>query len=293
MLDPGGVWFFNWVIPIAATLVIVAAVLDCVRRRRLTWGFLFLSNSMLVYWMETMGDWGQHLIYSPTFAHHSLLEWLPVKTPIDPLFMPFAYAVYWTVHAIAVLLLGQLLMRKFGWSLLTSIAVLALPVNYVWDVFAEGIATAMGWWTYDPGFGPVIEWAGGGRLPLMWPILLMTFWPNLIAYWAGKSPVRSLNHMERFMRLDRFTRPKVPTVATATVPAGAAGPGAATAQVRRGTDAEYDARLDYEVTIPRWRFELARFGAWFVVFQVSFFLTLIVPLVTLRAVTGHDSPYIP
>lgn len=51
-VDPSGAWFFNWVIPIGGSLFIVAAVADTVRRRRLTWGFLFLLNSLLVYWME-------------------------------------------------------------------------------------------------------------------------------------------------------------------------------------------------------------------------------------------------
>jgi hypothetical protein len=36
-----------------------------------------------------------------------------------------------------------------------------------------------------------------------------------------------------------------------------------------------------------------RLGAWFVVFQVTFFLLLVVPLVVLRWVTGADSSYIP
>ncbi|WP_035920841.1 hypothetical protein [Frankia sp. QA3] len=51
--------------------------------------------------------------------------------------------------------------------------------------------------------------------------------------------------------------------------------------------------LDYEVTIPRWKFELARFGTWFVVFQVTFFGMLVIPLVAMRASTGHDSVYVP
>jgi hypothetical protein len=40
----------------------------------------------------------------------------------------------------------------------------------------------------------------------------------------------------------------------------------------------YDAKLEYKETgeVPRWKFELDRFGAWFV-FQVSFFVTLVIP----------------
>lgn len=288
LLDPAGVWFFNWVIPIAGSLVIAAAVADSVRRRRPTWGLLFLVNSMLVYWMETMGDWGQELVYSPAFASHDLLDWLPVKTPNDPVFMPFAYAVYWTVHGLAVLWLGQWLSRRYGWSLGRSILVLAVPVNYAWDFLVEGTATAVGWWTYDPGIGPVLTWPNGGKFTLLWTIGLMCGWPNLIAYWAGKPPVRGLNHIERFMGLGRFTRPKPD-------PPPARGGVLVAARVSKRAEyrADYDALLDYEVTIPRWRFEVARFAAWFVVFQVSFFLLLIVPLVGMRLLLDHHSIYVP
>lgn len=296
LMDPSGVWVFNWVIPIAGSLVIILAVVDSVRRRRPTWGLLFLVNSMLVYWMESMGDWGQELIYSPRFARHHLLDWLPLKTPNDPLFMPFAYAAYWTVHAMAVLWLGQLLMKRYGWSMLKSILVLAVPVNYAWDLLVEGTASSMGWWTYDPGIGPVWTWSGGGEVTLLWTVGLMCFWPNLIAYWAGKPPVRGLNHFERFFGLRRFTGPKAPDAATAVGAAGGGSLAVATCaepMARVSKKAEYEAHLNYEVTIPRWRFEMYRLGAWFLTFQVSFFVFLIVPLVAMRKVAGHNSIYAP
>jgi hypothetical protein len=299
LLDPSGVWFFNWVIPIAGGLVVLLAVLDTIRRRRLTWGFLFLTNSMLVYWMETVGDWGQQLVYSPAFAEHHLLDWLPLKTPNDPWFMPFAYACYWTVHAWIVLKVGQYLVRRFGWSLLTAIAVLAIPVNYAWDFLVEATAAAMGWWVYDPGIGPHMEFANGGKFTLLWTIGLMTFWPNVIAYWAGKPPIRTLNHFERFLRLERFTRPK-PPLGEAAAPHDAGGVARTSTLVadqrtsaRVDKTAEFDGFLDYEVTIPRWKFELARFGAWFVIFQISFFAMTVLPLLVMRVVTGSHSIYVP
>ncbi|EUA37069.1 putative membrane protein [Mycobacterium avium subsp. avium 2285 (R)] len=289
--DPSGAWFFNWAIPIIGSIVIVLAVADVIRRRRLTWGFLFLFNSLAVYWMETIGDWGQMLFYSPTFAEHHLLDWLPLKTPNDPLFMPFAYAVYWGVHALLVLWLSQWLSSRLGWSMLKSMLVLAVPVNYVWDFIVEGSATLMGWWTYDPGIGPVLEWGSGGRITLLWTIGLMCVWPNLIAYWAGKPPVRGLNHLERFVGLERFTVPKV--AVRQPVTSGASAVATDTKPVRMTKTREYDDYLNYEVTIPRWQFELMRLGAWFVGFQVTFFVFLVVPLVALRVITGTDSPYVP
>jgi len=178
--------------------------------------------------------------------------------------------------------------------MLKSLLVLAIPVNYVWDFVVEGTATAMGWWTYDPGIGPVLEWASGGRITLLWTIGIMCTWPNLIAYWAGKPPIRGLNHLERFCRLDRFTTPKKP--GSPSVTAGDAGVGAlavATKPAILTKQQEFDAYLNYDVTIGRWRFELMRLGAWFIGFQLSFFFLLVLPLVVLRAVTGADSPYIP
>jgi hypothetical protein len=290
--DPTGVWFFNWVIPIAGSVFIVLAIADVVRRRRMTWGFLFLFNSMAVYWMETAGDWGQMLFYSPAFAEHHLLDWLPLKTPNDPLFMPFAYAVYWGVHALLVLWLSQWVSSRFGWSMLKSMVVLAIPVNYIWDFVVEGPATAMGWWTYDPGIGPVLEWESGGRITLLWTIGIMCTWPNLIAYWAGKPPIRGLNHLERFCGLDRFTRAKVPAREPASVNRSGAVAVAAQSAALTKTE-EFDAMLNYEVTIARWKFELMRLGAWFVGFQVTFAVFLVGPLLILRAVLGADSPYVP
>jgi len=281
LLEPTNLWVFNWLTPIVGSIIIAVALIDALRTRRLTWGFLFLINSMLVYWMETIGDWGQHLIYSPAFATHHLLDWLPLKTPYDPVFMPFAYAIYWTVHALAVLWVGQLLVKRYNWSMLKAIVVSAIPVNYSWDLLVEGTATAMGWWTYDPGIGPVLEWPNGGRITLLWTVGLMCTWPNLIAYWGGKPPVRGLNHLERFFALERFTRPKQ----AIAVSAGTA----------RTKAQAYDDALNYEITIPRWKFETLRFMAWFVGFQVSFFVFLIVPLVAFRWLAGDAafSPYLP
>jgi hypothetical protein len=120
----------------------------------------------------------------------------------------------------------------------------------------------------------------------------MCVWPNLIAYWAGKPPIRGLNHFERFCRLDRFTVPRT----TLPPPGGTesrGGTAVATKELVSTKQRELDDYLNYEVAIPRWRFELMRLGAWFIVFQITFFVFLIIPLVVLRTVTGADSPYIP
>src|SRR6201986_2536322 len=115
----------------------------------------------------------------------------------------------------------------------------------------------MGWWTYDPGIGPVLEWGNGGRITLLWTIGIMCVWPNLIAYWAGKPPIRGLNHFERFCRLDRFT---VAKASSPSLPSGSGeslgGVAVATKQVPVSKQQEFDDYLNYGVAIPRWRFEL-------------------------------------
>lgn len=277
LLQPSSLWFFDVVIPLFGTAAILWALGDSIRCRRLTWSFLFLTNSMIVYWMETVGDWGQHLIYSPRFASHHLLDWLPLKTPYDPVFMPFSYAAYWTIHAFLLLACAQQLVRRYNWSMLKAVIVLAIPLNVTWDLFVEGMATALGWWTYDPGIGPVLEWPNGARITLLWTVGLMCTWPNVIAYWGGKPPVPGLNHIERMCRLERFTTAKQPTKPAPK----------ASARER------YDAALNYSVTIARWKFESLRMAAWVVVFNVSFFMMLVLPLVLMRIITDHQSPWIP
>jgi hypothetical protein len=138
---------------------------------------------------------------------------------------------------------------------------------------------------------------------LTWPILLMTGWPNLIAYWGGKPPLKNLNIIERWFHLDRWTEPQAPHVDEGEH-YSEESPLLGERDSRKkkssvvdvwSTKEEYDATLEYRVkdTVPRWQFEGARFLAWFVVFQVSFFVTLVIPLVLLRMATGKNSVYVP
>lgn len=84
LLHPPSVWIYNVVIPIVGSLIIVALAVDSIRKRRLTWASVFIVCSALTWWMETMGDWGQELIYSPRLAYYHI-SWLPVSTPIRSL----------------------------------------------------------------------------------------------------------------------------------------------------------------------------------------------------------------
>jgi hypothetical protein len=267
LLHPPAVWIYNVAIPIAGGLVIAAVTVDSLRRRRLTWPFLFVVCSALTWWMETIGDWGQELIYSPRLDHYHV-SWLPFSTPNDPYFMPFTYAVYWTVHAWVVLKLAGKLAERLDMSLLRAVIILSIPVGVIWDLSVETLSAYFGWWTYDPGFGPVIEFARG-RQPLLWPLILLCIWPNFIAYMAGKPKNAGLNPIERRFHLERFVRQPTSSLHGTSIQSG------------------------YEVIGPRWKFEVARFGAWMATFQISFFVILVIPLVSLRLLTGHNSVYVP
>jgi len=268
IMNPSQLIVFNTIIPIVGTLVILWAIMKSFKAGYLTWSFLFIVNSALVFWQETIGDWGQHLVYSPQFWHHNLLDWIPWKTPYDPVFMPFAYACYWTIHAVALMWLVDKVRPRYGWSVLKSVIILSIPVNFLWDGFEEAFAVYMGWWTYDPGFGPVIEFASGTRWPMLWPITLMIIWPNLVTYLGGKPQQKGLNLIEKMFGLGKWVEVS-------------------------GAQPSREAGLGYSITVPRWKFESARFAAWFITFQVTFFVTLIVPLVALRVLTGHHSIYVP
>jgi hypothetical protein len=296
LAHPPAVYIYNVIIPVVGSLIILALALDSLRARRLTWAFLFVICSALTWWMETMGDWGQELVYSPALSHYHV-SWLPWSTPNDPYFMPFTYAVYWTVHAWVVLTLAGRLAEWKHMSLLKAVVILSVPVGVVWDLSVETLSAYFGWWTYNPGFGPEIIFAHG-RQPLLWPLILLCIWPNFVAYMSGKPNGHGLNTLEKAFGLGRLVRPRaVPAAPTPALVGAAAPTGSTLAAPPSPTSPRQGLRAaggrDYQVIGTRWRFELARFGAWMATFQLSFFVMLVIPLVSLRLITGHDSIYVP
>lgn len=166
-------------------------------------------------------------------------------------------------------------------------------MGVIWDLSVETVSAYFGWWTYNPGFGPEIHFARGNQ-PLLWPLILLCIWPNFMAYVAGKPHARGINPLERALGLSRFVRvrqaPEAPVPALASSGIAALTTGSL---IRTTTDVANLGGPDYDVVGSRWKFDLARFGAWMLTFQVSFFVILIVPLVSLRLITGHNSIYAP
>jgi hypothetical protein len=276
---------------VAGAIVLGLFTLRSARRKTLTWWWLFFVSGALCWWMETVGDWGQYLVYSPKFAHYRL-PWRH-SSPVNPWFMPWAYGLYWGVHAVVVLRLAAWLSRRTGWRRGTGVLLLAAPVGFAWDLLVEGVATHYGWWTYDPPLGPWFD-AGAGKQPLVVPIIIMFTWPNLMAWLAGDPHDAGPNYIERLFRLDRL-RPLATQSLQAPSPLQVPGPARSSvallaepvaASALSTTAAPFSGRF-------AWRFELARLGAWLLVFQLSFLLLLDVPLVVLRMTIGHPSAYLP
>jgi hypothetical protein len=281
IVHPPAVWLYNVAIPIAGISVFALFTWQSIKRRSFTWWWLFFVAGALCWWQETFGDWGQYLVYSPKFwSYH-----LPFRhtSAHNPIFMPWAYGLYWGVHAVLVLRLAGMLSRRTGWRRGWCIALLAAPVGFCWDLTVEGIATHFGWWTYDPPLGPSFH-SGAGIQPLVVPMVIMFTWPNLVAWLGGDPRDEGVSPIERLFRLDRLRRP-----------AAVALPVVESRELAGAVTLTQSRPVAAIVQAPAWqpRFELARLAAWLVSFQLSFFVLLVVPLVVLRMTIGHPSIYIP
>jgi hypothetical protein len=264
LVDVPATWVLDLAIPVLAAVALVLIVRDAVRRRRVTWWLMLSVSSALCWWLEAFGDWGQHLNYSPEFHHYTLTwRW---TAPHNPYWMPLMYAVYWVAHAWAILRLAQWLQRRRPrLSLGRAIVVLSVPVTWVWNLCIEGFATSVGWWSYEPPIGPYLD-TGRGKWPLLWPMLLLFGWINLIAWMVGPPEEESsFNRIERLFRLDRL-------------------------RTRRWAGAGRDGE-PFDPTRGTVRFQLVRFLAWTVFFQVTFVLLLDLPLVGLRLLSRWGTPY--
>jgi hypothetical protein len=272
-------WVLDLAIPAFAAVMVAVMVRDAIRKGHLTWWLLLSISSASCWWLESFGDWGQHLSYSPEFAHYTL-DW-PLTAPHNPYWMPLMYAVYWVAHAWAILRLAQWLQRRRpGLSLGRGILLLSVPVTWVWNLCIEGFAASVGWWTYQPPVGPFLD-MGRGNWPLLWPMLLMFGWINLIAWMVGPpEDEHRPNRIEQLFRIDRWG-PSAPAAEPVVAPEARGGVALRTAAPL----------LVCDPTTGGTRIQLRRFGAWLVFFQASFAGCFVVPLVGLRMLTGWDTPY--
>jgi hypothetical protein len=263
--DPVAVWIFETGTPLFSAIIVAFLLYKSLQQKTLTWSLLIAIASASCWWLETNGDWSQHLLYSPVLSHYTL-NW-PYTSPHNPNYMPITYALYWWAHAWAVLrLVGWVQKRHFpNLTLGMGILLFSVPFTWGWNIIVEGPATWAGLWTYDPPIGPAIEWARGTYWPVLWPSMLMVVWINLIA-WMVRLPEEQneLNRIERLFNLGGLLGK----------PGWSRGEGG---NPMLGTA----------------RFQAVRLLCWVIFFNVTFALTLNLPLFVMRMWGGFHSNYLP
>jgi hypothetical protein len=279
---PFAPWLLDYALPVVALVALVLMVRGALQQQKLTWMLMISIASASTWWLEVFGDWGQHLSYSPVFNHY-VLDWV-YTAPHNPLWMPLMYAVYWVAHAWAILKLAEWGSDKFGWSLGRGILLLSVPLTFVWNLIIEGFAAWAGWWTYEPGIGPVLD-MGRGNWPLLWPMLLMFGWINLISWVVGPP-----DEADRFNRLERLfgLHKLVQRLGWFNPSRGASRP-----QVKPdGSGVAIAVRGDVlDPAVGTVKFQVLRMLCWLLFFNVTFALTLDLPLVGFRLISGWDTPY--
>jgi hypothetical protein len=120
VVDPAGVWFFNWVIPAAGGIFIALAIADVIRRRRLTWGFLFLFNTLAMYWMENDRRLGSAAVLQPCFRRTPSAGLAAAQDAERPAVNAVRLRGLLGAHALLVLRLSQWVSSRFGWSMVKS-----------------------------------------------------------------------------------------------------------------------------------------------------------------------------
>jgi hypothetical protein len=265
--DPIAVWIFETGTPLLSAVIVAFLIYKSIQQKTLTWSILIALASASCWWLESNGDWSQHLLYSPVLSHYGL-SW-PYTSPHNPNYMPITYALYWWAHAWAILKLVAWVQQRYfpNLTLGQGILLFSIPFTWAWNIVIEGPATWAGLWTYDPPIGMAIEWARGTYWPMLWPSLLMVGWINLIA-WMVKLPEEQgeLNRIERFFRLGVLL----------------AKPGWS-----RGESSVANPMLGTA------KFQLVRLLCWVLFFNVTFALTLNLPLFLMRMVFGFHSEYLP
>lgn len=262
------VWIFDTGVPLLAALIVAVLVYRSIKGRTLTWSVLIATSSASCWWLETFGDWAQHLLYSPVLKHGHLAWWC--TTPHNPIFMPITYALYWWAHAWAILRLVQWAKTSMlpKLTLGQGIVLFSIAFTWAWNIAVEGPATWAGLWTYDPPIGPALEWARGTYWPILWPSLLMVGWINLIAWMVGLPEEQTrLNRIERLFGLGGVL-------------------------ARSGWSRAAD-RSEGDPTRGTLKFQILRWLSWVVFFNVTFALTLVLPLFLVRMAFGLHSYFLP
>jgi hypothetical protein len=149
----------------------VWAVVDTRRHRRLSLVSLVLIAGTSAWWQEWYGDWGSYLLYNPRFR---LIPWHTSlwTSPNKPWAVIPAYGWYYAiVFPAMIVVIDQVRRRRPTWNRHLTTILVALAIFYAWDLFIEGTASRLGWWSYTHSMGSSLH-SSKGSFPLLFPILL-------------------------------------------------------------------------------------------------------------------------
>ena len=175
----------SWIFEVLGPLVWLGLGAYCVTRswrdRRLTVTMLLFISATSMFWQEFYGDWGAFLLYNPDFH---LMGWKSSTwtTPNKPWAVLPAYGWYYTIVYPLMLRWIHTLRERVAWGRLTTLIAVAFPVFYLWDLFVEGFAAGLGWWSYTTVYGAAIL-TDRGNFPLLYPLLLFVFY-GVVTTWV-------------------------------------------------------------------------------------------------------------
>ena len=247
-------WIFATLGTIAFFAMLVYFGAQTIRTGRFsTYGLIFFA-CFTMWWQEFYADWGVYLMWNPGFAR---LPWDASRwtTPFKPWALLACYGWYYaSVYPVILGLIKRIRIRKPTWPRWVPMVAVVLPLFYLWDLFLEGTAAYLGWWSYTEPWGPTIgKTAANGfpmRFPLVHPLLIFVAY-GLITVWV-------------IDRRDDLGRHRFEVLLGAH-------------RVKEG-----------------WKRELARLGSWVFMMNALYFVFLIVPLVAIRVWTNYgDGIFVP
>ncbi|ETB35872.1 hypothetical protein N602_25750 [Mycobacterium avium subsp. hominissuis 10-5606] len=108
-------------------------------------------------------------------ANQLLIPWgaTPFTEPRKVWWTIFAYGIFWLAAIPTVMTLADRLRRRVpGCNRTAAVALIGMPVFYLWDLVFEGAAVKGGYYSYVSYWGPTLT-MDGANMPLLFPILFI------------------------------------------------------------------------------------------------------------------------
>jgi hypothetical protein len=177
--NPVAPWLFDYPGYVIWAVLAIVLLRKAHKTGQLGFSALVFFSATSMFWQEFYADWGAKLVYTPVFA---LMPWESAyTTPNKPWFMPVMYGNYFLAIFLLQVWLVERIRRSGTRSLLGPVLMVSVPFFYAWDFTVEGLAAAMGWWTYLDPLGPVMRTAHGA-LPLLHPLGIFTVYGTVTTY---------------------------------------------------------------------------------------------------------------